>query len=111
MTNEEAIKYAKEIHFCTGCPVDMSIDGGKSCNVCEHRGFFELSIEALEKQIPKMYKKSNGYKEIGFCPNCLEPIKTRTTYRSSVGKISQSWCSECGQAILWEEEVSEGGNK
>lgn len=50
MTNEEAIQYAKDIHFCTGCPIDMSIDGGESCKVCEHRAFFEMAIDALEKQ-------------------------------------------------------------
>lgn len=64
---------------------------------------FRMYQDAFEKQIPKKVVKSNGFHEIGFCPNCNEPIKSRTCYKSSVGKVDISWCSECGQKIGWSE--------
>lgn len=104
MTYEEAIKYAKSTSFCCGCEVDMRFEGNeKVCDTCKHRLFFELAIESFKKQIPKKPGKSNRVHELGFCPNCNEPIKSRTCFKSTVGKIYISWCSECGQAIDWRE--------
>ena len=91
MTYEEAIKYAKETNFCTGCPIDMSIDGGESCNVCEHRAFFEMAINALENQIQKEpILRSNGplsFMVTACCPRCGS-----TNY--------DKYCSNCGQRII-----------
>lgn len=65
---------------------------------------FRMYQDAFEKQIPKKIVKGNAFRELGFCPNCNEPIKSRTSFKSSVGKIYISWCSECGQAVDWREE-------
>ena len=49
-------------------------------------------IEALVKQIPRKPIKSYSYK----CPCCGNEV-----FSYDVRK--QKFCSECGQAILWEE--------
>lgn len=104
MTNEEAIQYIKNIQFCKGCPIDMSIDNGESCNVCEHREFFEIAIYALDKQIPKKpilhvlskYKNGNVKKCAWKCPSCLriEYVKQRDAL--------DTYCGFCGQKIDYE---------
>lgn len=100
MTNEELAK-----------SMLMELEGGYISYSNMHRDHgqgLKLIKYALEKQIPKKAVKSNGFHELGFCPNCNEPIKSRTSFKSTVGKIYISWCSECGQAIDWqEEEVNE----
>lgn len=63
----------------------------------------EKIADAIEKQTPVKVIKSNGIREIGFCPVCKSAIKTRTSYNSRIGKINYSWCSECGQRIDWSE--------
>ena len=100
MTNEEAIQYLKDINFCTGCPIDMSIDNGKSCNVCEHRAFFEMAIAALEKQIAKQVEvysdgDADGYPVLEeHCPSCGYDFDGTTP----------NFCPDCGQRLLFEEE-------
>lgn len=104
MTYEEAIQYLKNINFCTGCPIDMSIDGGESCKVCEHRAFFEMAIDALDKQIPKKpiwhvlskYKNGNVKNGAWKCPRCLriEYVKRRDAL--------DTYCGFCGQKIDYE---------
>lgn len=42
---QQIIDYAKSVHFCCGCPIDMSIEGNyKTCHTCEHRKFYEFVI-------------------------------------------------------------------
>lgn len=95
MTNEELAK-----------SILMELDGGY-ISYGNFHGNNEQGLNlikgALEKQIPKKAIKSNKVREIGFCPNCNEPIKSRTSYKSSFGKVYISWCSECGQKIDWSE--------
>lgn len=51
MTYEEAIEYAKSVSFCAGCnEPQWSEDAADICGRCKHRQFFELVIDALEKQ-------------------------------------------------------------
>lgn len=96
MTNEEAIELLQNVAW-------LGSDNGTYVYEA-----LEMAIKALEKQIPKKAVKSNMFHEIGFCPNCNEPIRSRTCFKSTVGKIYISWCSECGQAVDWrEEEVNE----
>lgn len=74
MTNEEAIKYAKETNFCTGCPIDMSIDNGESCKVCEHRAFFEIAIKTLENQVPRYEMNDDVNHPSHYCTGKFECI-------------------------------------
>lgn len=97
MTYDEAIKYAREISFCCGCRIDMSIEGNyHACDDCEHRAFFELAIEALEKQIPKKPDEyydgySGGYPVIEYtCPNCGEEVDDTDHH------------CVCGQTLNWD---------
>lgn len=48
MNNEEAIEYAKATNYCAGCTDYECIDD--DCKDCEHKSFFKMAIEALEKQ-------------------------------------------------------------
>ena len=57
--------------------------------------YAKLSIEALEKQIPKkvknIIKRPNGL--YGNCPDCNHAL------------LKENYCPRCGQAIDWSEEV------
>lgn len=92
MTNEEAIKYAKNVDFCAGCwRSAYGIDG--VCGSCELGPFFELVIEAIEKQIPK---KPILDKYRCKCANDHNlPVQCR--------KGKMKYCPMCGQAIDWSE--------
>ena len=64
---------------------------------CEpYREMCKLSIEALEKQIPKktknLIKRANGLHNLGKCPVC--GINIVEAY---------SYCPKCGQRIDWSE--------
>ena len=66
----------------------------------ECQGAFDAAIEALEKQIPKEpeYKEEDRFAKNYFawytyCPQCGCEINTGDMH-----------CTQCGQAIDWEEE-------
>lgn len=104
MTNEEAIKYAKNIGFCTGC-LDYQYN---ECDACEDREFFEKAIEALEKQIPKKpikFDESIGNFKL-VCPNCKEILFKRVTNKLESYPIifNNSTHCVCGQTLDWSDE-------
>lgn len=98
------IEWIKEMQAAFRSRPFESIESVQADNVISEIWCAE-AIRALEKQIPKKVKKGNGYRELGFCPSCGEAIKSRTRYRSSVGEINTTWCSECGQALDWRDEA------
>jgi len=59
---------------------------------------YDLSIKALEKQIPQQVKNQQGYPTWGYCPSCE---KTVTKSDSPVG------CKWCLQRLKWEGENEE----
>lgn len=58
-------------------------------------GTVEECREAMERQIPKKYKKIHPCKSVTYyqCPCC-----------DGLLHINENFCGECGQAILLEEE-------
>ena len=74
---------------------------------CElSRGEAELAISALEKQIPKKPKKLTYKPLLDFgwryeCPNC-KCACGENIYRETVTS-DQIFCTQCGQALDWEE--------
>ena len=79
MTVQEAIKYLR-------MATDEAEEGEFSD---EYREMCEMSIKALEKQIPKKLSLKNG---LYHCSSCGMPVLSHTSY-----------CSECGNKIDWEE--------
>ncbi len=55
----------------------------------------EKAVEALEKRVPKKYKKMQPCKSVNYyqCPLC-----------DGLLHISENFCGECGQAIDWSED-------
>ncbi len=86
MTAEEAIKYGEE---------QLEVFGG------DHSEFIKVSIDALEKQIPKKpYKDDEVYR----CRVCDTAVEYEVKVGWFYGYYRDSFCSECGQAIDWSEE-------
>lgn len=84
MTNEEAIKILKEDRET----YQDFINQGYADNEDIKRGLLalDMSIEALEKQIPKKKRKRNE------CPEC------------GYSYAFEEYCPNCGQALEWEDE-------
>lgn len=80
MTNEEAIEVIKH-----GC-IYRDRRGGEA---------LEVSISALEKQIPKPPTKTKN--STLLCPNCGEYVG----YVDAEVDIRADYCNFCGQAIDW----------
>lgn len=81
MTNEEAIEHGKE---------DLEVFGGT------HAEFIELSLKAIEKQIPmKPYTKNGVYGLVWYCNNCGYSL---CDYDDSL------YCSFCGQRVDWSDK-------
>lgn len=59
---------------------------------------FEMAIEALEKQTPKIPLSFGN--EAYLCPCC----KRNNFYCGTEELHKMNYCDYCGQAILWEEE-------
>ena len=58
----------------------------------EWKEFYQLAIDALDKQIPKK-PKMDGYEELcSVCGNVVGVIDDKP----------QKYCDECGQKIDWE---------
>lgn len=89
MTAEENAR-AAVLHYC-GDMCDWGVYS--DCENCiEH-----VTIEALDKRIPRRYVANKGKTHlgetlIGFCPSCGEGTNSEMPY-----------CPMCGQAIDWEE--------
>lgn len=89
MTEQKAIEQIKSIPF-----IRLK---QKQCDA------LEMSIQALEKQIPKVpinkTKPNNGVAQhyenchIIICPSCGRRLKL---------KSKGNYCDKCGQAIKWE---------
>lgn len=79
MTYEESIEGLRYLSNCTASQFDYVDE-------------VETAIECLEKQIPKKPTETFSFK----CPRCGNEV-----FNYDVQK--QKFCSECGQAILWEE--------
>lgn len=67
----------------------------------KHIALYNITIEALEKQLPKKVEYDRGYINNGFtkyrmakCPNC-------DRWHSSRDEII--YCSKCGQKLDWSE--------
>lgn len=68
----------------------------------KHIALYNITIEALEKQLPKKVEYEGGYIYNGFakyriakCPNC-------DRWHSSRDEII--YCSKCGQKLDWSKE-------
>lgn len=92
MTNEEAIAELKT-SYCTECSAAIE---NNTCyeNECE----IFLSIEALEKQIPKKPIKAKGENLDWLCPVCGEWVG----WVDALTWEKEHHC-ECGQKIDWSE--------
>ena len=72
------------------------------CNNCEYcysqgnfgqqKEAFQITIKALEKQIPKKHKTDERY-VMYICPCCNDFIK-----------VSHNCCQNCGQKLDWSDE-------
>lgn len=79
MTIEEAIAHGRE---------QLDVFGG------EHAEFIKLSIEALEKQIPKKVDEDGwGWNECTVCHNRGDNLLSSKFM----------WCPYCGQKLDWSE--------
>lgn len=90
MTAQEAIKYLKITRTCAGLKED---------NVGElERQMCDVSIEAVEKQIP--VKPDVIDDDLGFfeCPSC----KAITNYGAD--RTDHKYCLNCGQSLDWGDE-------
>lgn len=89
MTREEAIR-----HYRYGITHDIFSEPVTT--------YAKLSIEALEKQIPKkvVYHDNcgNATPYQARCPICYEAIEPTFYIRG------ESWCQYCGQKLDWTEE-------
>lgn len=87
------------------CAHDCGIKRGESeaCDFCLDMEAFDMAIESLEREIPKMVKDKEKFKDAGIfptvfianCPSCGRTI-------SSV--LCDKWCDRCGQRLTWSEE-------
>ena len=86
MTPQEAIEFFKG-----------ELEGGKCSEHCVQCNANELALQALEKQIPKKAKNitTTLYYKQGRCPNCNALLKNTMNI----------FCSDCGQALDWSEDV------
>lgn len=95
MTNQEVIRRMESIreYLCAGNPI---------WNVDEMREVFDMTISALEKQIPReLIAEGDGYADgsmvydIFYCPSCDHRLEDDEV---------EDYCPNCGQKICWEEE-------
>ena len=84
MNNQDAIKNLKNIvEYWTYRPTEIEAA--------------ELSISALEKQIPK-----KPIEEQGIAPRC--PYCENANYLTNEDEEVNNYCGNCGQAIDWRNE-------
>ena len=87
MTEQEAINYFKHITIDTKIGLE---------NIAKTSEIINISIKALEKQIPKMPSCLTKHKDFfnWECPKC------HMSYGMATFKVR--YCPNCGQAIKWE---------
>ena len=97
MTEQEAIK---DLEISCKC-LKEAIDSKFAVNAYELKPrleVFELSVKALEKQIPKKPKlvtRADGIIKFYPCPCCSTSEKYISVYPK------QKYCTECGQKLDW----------
>lgn len=85
MTEQEAIDYFNNIVIDTSIGLE---------NMTKTTEIINISIKALEKQIPQAIKKvyvGEDGRVVAFCPKCHYVVHREEKY-----------CHKCGQAIKWE---------
>lgn len=88
MTNKEALEFAKK--ECKAYKRKVNGGFGYYQRVVD---YYDIVIEALEKQIPKKpYRHDADYY---VCPNCDCQV---------VWQWFEGYCEHCGQALDWSEE-------
>ena len=104
MTRTELIKQAIESAKCRIYKLDFDLEGKLSAHhqkkAENQKELMKITVEALEKQIPKKPIENDtsysGYK----CPTCNSNI-----YQLRSHNIMQTpQCIFCGQALKWGEE-------
>lgn len=104
MTRTELIKQAIESAKCRIYKLDFDLEGKLSAHhqkkAENQKELMKITVEALEKQIPKKPIENDtsysGYK----CPTCNSNI-----YQLRSHNIMQTpHCIFCGQALKWGEE-------
>lgn len=89
MTEQEAINYFNNSAIDTGVSVENMVKTSELINI---------SIEALEKQIPK---EPRFYNCDYYCPVCDDLVGRHDTIMKRDNKFCK-YCGHCGQAIKWE---------
>ena len=85
MTYEEAIEYITERYVTMS--ICLTLD---ECR--KHNKAISMSIEALEKQVPKKAPNHDGM----VCPSCNSKARYGYPY--------EYYCPHCGQAIDWSDD-------
>lgn len=87
MTEQEAIDYFKNATVDTRIGID---------NIIKTSSIINISIEALEKQVPKkpLNKTSEFSGDYGYCPCCNKILCDFDNY---------NYCDKCGQKLDWSE--------
>lgn len=92
MTEQEAIDYFNNATIDTRIGLE---------NMTKTTEIINISIKALEKQIPKKVILNNKYEY--NCPNCKRAIGSKQDIDTSkLFKSVIKFCNCCGQAIKWE---------
>ena len=102
MTESEAKKYMLIEKEC------INRDCNRDCANCDIvqdvedlNNAYDVAINALEKQIPKVSEHEDGVWSI--CPCCGGSVCNDTEH--AVNR-EVSYCEHCGQAIDWSEQLS-----
>lgn len=83
MTIDEAIDYFNNIIIDTSIGME---------NIIKTSDLINISIQALEKQIPRKIKVINSIRY--YCPSCDLYFDSRDW--------KSKYCGRCGQALKWE---------
>lgn len=86
MKPEEAILWIEDTKYIYE---NMNPDIELSKLKCEA---FNLAIQALEKQVPKVPERLNAFRSIGKCGGCERVISART---------ASVYCQYCGNKVDW----------
>lgn len=91
---ERAIESAKNRKYKLENDLSYEISDKHRKKAEGQKEVMQVTIEALEKQIPKKPIQISPKRHPYFvCPKCMEQIST-----------NQPYCDECGQALKWGDE-------